>query len=724
MRIVADPSRRLGGAVKGAPLDVGPRASASTFGLLLAAAFVVLVLRDVSTRLPHQLGDEATYLLESRHFLKWDLVRSLGYVPYPGLVFLAIASLFAHSSHAYLLIKVWNAACLAAAVLPAFFVARRVMPSGSAMAAALLVTVVPSTIYGTYFTPEATYILVFWTFTALAVAALQAPRRHGLAAAAGVTGAVAFLVKPHALALLVSYAVAAGALWLLARRTARRSRRTANADAFVAGWTTGGSGRSLVVNVGWFAIAALLTLVALGRVFASDGSAAFDLALYSNLLGVTQSSWQLSNVASLAQLLALHAAAIVSALAIPLPLFVALMNRDTAAADADAGVLAVFSAVTVSTLVIMTAKATVDFHVLYGATNTADRLHLRYYSFAFPLLIFVGASRLPDRAPEGSPRLILSAAIAIVATVASMSIVRQHDLTFVDAPDLTFLLFGDGLLAGVAASSALAIAIALGARKVRVQWLFLGCWAVGSLVNVTAATRLQQNEERVKAGDQAVDFLRETFDPADLDRGIVVKGAYPTEAMRAAFRLASLSPVLGTPEEARSRLNPATEWILVLGDRTGDTFDAPAIFVDDSAIYLVNQRNARTASGALYFFGASSLPHATARPAYAPEAWGRWLSGSTATIDFPDPLPDQGRLAIRARVFDAAAQGSVTIVLCEQAFPLRLTGRLAVHHLSYRCPYGPQRLALSGMVPVVPAEAGRSTDSRALSVGLATIRLE
>ena len=98
MRIVADPTRRLGGAVKGAPLDAGRRASASTFGLLLAGAFVVLVLRDVSTRLPHQLGDEATYLLESRHFLQWDLVRSLGYVPYPGLVFLGIASLFAQSS--------------------------------------------------------------------------------------------------------------------------------------------------------------------------------------------------------------------------------------------------------------------------------------------------------------------------------------------------------------------------------------------------------------------------------------------------------------------------------------------------------------------------------------------------------------------------------------------------------------------------------------------------
>ncbi len=689
------------------------------YAFALAAVLLANTLRNIATQFPHQLSDETAFLLSSKYFLQWDLVRSLGYMPVPGLVYLKIGSFLASSDQYYLLAKVWNALCLTLAAIPAFFVAHRVMSATEAKVASVLVAVIPSTIYGAYFTPEAVYILVFWIFAAVAVAALNEPRRYRIALAAGALCALEYLIKPHAVALAAAYLAAVIALGLAAY-----FGRSATASA-EGRWR---SRRTMLAHVGSFAAGAIATSVALGRIIGGGWLAAFDLKLYSELIARgTDIGWNLERIGSIARLLLLHAAAIAAACAIPLGFIVALSVRRRPAGRSSLA-LSVFSVAVVSMLVLMTAKASVDFHAIYGGSNTLDRLHVRYYSFALPLLILIVVGRFRELSPVDTPiRAKLAAALLAIAVVACIVITQRQTFTFLDAPDLAYLVYGTTTRVAVVIGTLAAVAVALSAKGPR--WLILAGWGVMSLLNVYACTRFQQSEDREQTGDRAVSVIRGLFEGRDRDDGIIVAGSYPVAAARAAFRLASTSPVVPTVRDARARTSPSTKWILVLGDPARGAFESPAIRAGDSAVYLIDRSRVGQFPDtglrkAIYSFRASATSRAIARPAQAAEAWGTWLSGPEAEVVFPVPLPERGSIVLSVAVLDPKLQGRPNVVICEKSFPLDATDKLGEHRLEYACPVAPDRIRFSGLKPLSPRDLGLSADPRALALAIESIEVE
>lgn len=688
------------------------------YAFALCAVLLANVLRNISTRLPHQLSDETVFLLASKYFLQEDLVRSLGYMPPPGLVFLKIGSYLASSDQCYLLVKLWNALCLTLAAVPAYFLARRVMPAQIAKVASVLVAITPPTLYGAYFTAEGTYILVFWIFAALSFGALIEPRRYGIALLAGVSVAFAYLIKPHALALCSAYLVAVTALWLAAHSGLPGFPRTVTES-----WQ---SRRMIVIHVACFASGAIGTLLVLGKVLGAEWLAAFDLKLYSNLASHGEArAAPFQTIGPVLNLLALHAAAIVSALAIPAALFV-LFGLRRGSSDPETSILIVFSLAVVSMLVLMTAKATVDFHVVYG--EPLYRLHGRYYSFSLPLLMFVAVAHFHERVPAVfNARTKVMGVIGAAMIVACVVTTQSRIFTFLDAPDLSYLLFGGGVLVAIIAGVVIAIGHVLG--RACLKWLMLGGWAMMSLLNVAFASRLQHSEDRVQVGDRAVDVLRGLFPADDLDRGIIVGTSHPVAAARAAFRLASLSPVVSSVREGHLRRIDSTKWILVLGDQSGTAFNLAVIQVGDSAIYLVDRMDAASDSSthqpqSAYLFGSSSALRPIASPAHDPEPWGIWLTGDAARIVFPQPLPARGNMTIVANVLDPGLQGPVSVQICGSKFSLRLTNTLGEYRVQYSCQHQPVSLQFSDMKPLAPLALGISGDSRGLSVALAEIRVQ
>ncbi len=711
----------------------------TTYALALALILVANLLRTAATSLPQQLSDETAFLLSSKYFLQWDLIRSLGYVPVPGLVFLKLASYFAAFDDFYVIAKVFNACVLTLAAIPAYSIARRVLPGGQAAVASLLVAITPPTLYGAYFTPEAAYILVFWVFCAVSVAALSSlaeslagrSERSGsglMALAAGGIGGIAFLVKPHAAALGIAYMASTVILAGLTVSKAGDSKRR---------WSATVVGNTML-HIGSFAAGAVLVLLLAGRVIGGAWFAAFDVQVYSTLVAHSaQTDWRFANAGPIATLFALHGAAIITALALPVAAALPRGFRNRIArvvhgketpsmVTSRHNAVGVFSLATLVVLVLMTVVVTVDFHAIYGGSNVLDRLNGRYYSFALPLLVFVTAGRtnaMRDRALDWIDVVLAAMAAAFVA--ACIVITQRCVFTFIDAPDLAFLQFGTGTLVAV---GAVALLVALSGAQAggRVAWLIVAGWALMSLLNAWLGGTLQQREDRPRIGDEGVTELQRLFDPGDLDRGIIVSGRNTVAASRAAFRLASRSPVVRTPAEARARIGADTRWVLMLGDRSGTTFALPVVPAGDSTIYRVDATYRPVPPDErpqTYRFDVRASSAPIAHPAYDPETWGIWLTGTSSTVAVPQPLPLRGRLTLRLHVVDPVRQPSLTIEVCGVGHTIAPTADFADYTIEYACERRVDNIGFTGMRPVAPRTLGISNDARELSLALASVHV-
>jgi phosphoglycerol transferase len=692
----------------------------SGYALALCLVLIANLLRNIAQQVPQQLGDETSFLLSSKYFLQWDLVHSLGYVPVPGLVFLKLASLIASSNQYYLLAKVWNAILLTAATIPAYTVARRVMPATQAKLASILVAVVPSIIYGAYFTPEAAYILAFWIFVSISIAALNAPNRMWIAAAAGSSCAVAYLIKPHALALGAAYVLSVVALWLVARLDRRGSAHGLERKE----WN---SIRVALIHLAFFAIAAIVTIMLLGRMIAADWLAGFDLKLYSNLVTARAEAAAQPAMTEVIRLLGLHAAAIVSALAIPVVLAAFTLRRWSVSWDTT--VVLIVSFAVMSMLVLMTAKVTVDFHAIHGPEQALDRIHGRYYSFALPLLMFVTVAGLSERAPHISAiRATTVFVMAVAVVVACTVLTARQTFSFVDAPDLTYLVASQRVQLFSVLVAVVVFALAAFSR-VSPGWLVLASWGCMSIVNVYAATRLQLNEAREHTGDRAVALLRALFESRGLDHGVIVSGAHRIDAARAAFRLASTSPVVSTLSEAYARIGENTQWLLILGDQPRAKFGSSAIRAGDSTVYLADGVRVATFGNARavrtrYSFNGDAFSLADVVPAHSSEPWGTWLSAPWAELIFPQPLPAEGTLTIVARVLDPTLQTPISVLVCGRSLLLQINETFKAHQIQYSCATGPEFIRFENMKPLSPRELGLSSDPRRLALGIEAIEIE
>ena len=713
------------------------------YALALAVVLLANVLRDLSTTMPHQLSDETAFLLSAKYFLQWDLVLSLGYVPVPGLIFLKLASYVAASDHYYIVAKVLNACLLTLAAVPAFLVARRLMPPAQAGLASVLVAVTPPTIYGAYFTPEAAYIVMFWVFSAASLASLEAlakrvtttnpatsPESHALAMGSGAVGGIAFLVKPHAAALGMAYVASVAVLTLLALARPDDPKRRRGRVWFPLGLA--------VLDITAFAAGAVFTVLLAGRILAGSWLAAFDVKLYSTLIShSTQTTWRSMNVGAIATLMMWHAAAIVAALALPAVAAVAAAVRDRFPVSSGrtpmtrgqvnfpTRVVTVFTFTTLVLLVLMTAKATVDFHAIYGRSNVLDRLNVRYYSFALPLLVFIAAGPAGRTTWQATSRSIdrIAGVAAAALAVACMLITQRNTFTFIDAPDLTFLSSGNGTVVAVAVV-VLLVALSRIGESARPWWI-LALWGLMSLLNVGLAGSLQQNQDRPHTGDRGVMALKGLFNRQELDHGIIVAGRNSVAAARVAFALASRSPVVPTTADMRTRIGADTRWVLLLGDRSGAVLDAPVVQAGDSSIYLTNRKQQPESDGEAsntYSFAAAASGAPTANPANDPEPWGIWLTGTTSHIAFPKPLPARGRLAVRANVLEPTRQSPVTLHVCGASHELKLTATLADYAVDYACDRPVDGIDFTHMHPLSPRSLRLSDDARDLSLALSAIR--
>jgi phosphoglycerol transferase len=351
--------------------DSSHRLVAQTLLAAMAAIFLFLVFRNSGLG-PSVLGDEWSYSLYSR-LLPFSQARVPSF-----LYFLIYRSSNVCGVEFASCTRVLNAGFFVAATPFMFLIARRHMHLGLAMLLTLATLLSPLSTYTAFFMPEAMYFFMFWVLAWIVlVVAPYASVINGLLVGA-LLGAMC-LVKFHAIFLLGGYCLYLLSMMLLTRGT-----------------------RTFRVTMQGMAIAiAVFFSVRLGGGYLLAGSNGLHLlgSLYSAQVNGSFSHPDMKLLLHHGARSALgHSMAMVMLYAVPLACLFQLRhipadNEQSSASDRQR--LMIFSMAMLSVLVAVTVYFTANIPD-GNPLQALQRLHMRYYSFALPLLYVGGGDWTKD----------------------------------------------------------------------------------------------------------------------------------------------------------------------------------------------------------------------------------------------------------------------------------------------------------------------------------------
>jgi phosphoglycerol transferase len=656
-------------------------------GALVLAA-VVLVFRSAGLQ-PVVLADEYLYS-------KFSRLVPLASAAIPSYLYFGVYRLTGACSSGFLeCARVLNVALFVAAVPFVHAVARGIMPRRAAMVVALATLAGPANSYTAYFMPDAAYWLAFWAF-AWYLLRLRDTSDLRAWCVAGALHGVAALVKPHALLFLpaiVTYVLVAGA----AARDRRSGRTLQCASALV--------------------VASLATKLAVGYIMAGANGLTLFGTLYGGIARNNMTAHYAQLVALAVPVALRHALVVMALFAVPVAAAAALLAQAARSGRAldDRSRVALLALLVIANMIAATA-------LFSAATENAARLHLRYYDFAFPLLVAIGAAATGVGA---IPRRAWRSAIAIVPGVAVVSIgaagLRGLHGNLVDCPEWAGLQSHPAWLMVVSALDfvaliAWAIAPRTGARLY--TFVVMPIAVIVSTVTINTALRHRLVPD---AYDRAGQFAH-LYLPDEARGEVVVVGSQLDELYRALFHLDS--PAAGVEVVAdgaafdTSKAAAGHRWALVVGDH-------PLLGDPPFALPMRGFVLAQTGGPVALDFRLAAWPGivASASGLSYPESWGRWSSAAAIVLEFASPLPWRFVLRLRARAFGPNAGAEFRVRAGGDEAPFALGDAVEERRIMLDNPGRARTLTITVPHPTAPKDLGMSADVRTIGIGLVELEI-
>lgn len=488
--------------------------------------FAILLASVARTRPPVVFGDELGYYLPimfgtaTENYVRWTCA-----LEYPSYLYFWIGSLLPQAD-LHFSIKALNAACVAAASLPAYVFARRYLPNSQAALFACFVILTPIASFARYVMPEPVYFFGFWCCLAIFAATIE--RSAFLSAAAtGVAIGALSLIKPHAIAVELAMAAA----FVLRDRPLRGVLAAATlVAAFLlcrAGLTT-----ALLGHAVWSPLSGSYTGMVGGHI---DWNAAVF-----NAVG--------------------HAIALVAAYG---PLLGAVLIWLYRRPPDRAGELVVVTVCLIGAMVAMTVHFSQGVFQIGPDSEKITRLHGRYYIYGLPLLVLLGAAvrNLPE-VPLIQKALLALAALAPLCTILVVAIYDEGG--FVDNPGL--FLWTKELWLRLAAVQVVILAYCYFAKTSRrilaAAIVFVAYTSVAATIEISIVPALR---EQMTRGIDAAFLMRHGEIAALVGRSDGVVMGSGTDLTRAMFYLRSISIGKTTPAGTITDATlPSAAWVLLL----------------------------------------------------------------------------------------------------------------------------------------------------------------
>ena len=681
------------------PTDSVRRSPAWPLALFLSLAVIAWFLYQ------RNYGLHPTVFADEWYYSRMARLVPLADAIVPSYLYLWIFGASAACGDGYLeCVRAGNLAFYLAASPFVYLIARRFASSPVAFVVALLAALAPLNVYTAYFMPEATY---YFGFSVLAWVALTRTAWHPVlyALAIGLALGAMSLVKVHAIFLLpaiVPFLLYAswdrgGAWFLRGVQMAAVATAATFAVKFGLGWLLAGeAGLSLLGPFYQGGVGGGSRLKLIGPAFINGRA---HLAILSLLYGV--------------------------------PLAILLYELCTRAlrARGDArNLLHVFA--------FLTLGAAAGLTVVYTATLAAPgsqeglRMHLRYYSFVFPLLYVVAAAALRPRAPDAPAvrefpalRWVLAIVMGVLLVFALLRL-HTYSLNTVDGPDIGGIdLAGRNGRILIALQLALLLAWAARVRLVPALFLFLAL-PFSMKAGHEGADRYLEAHRPPGHADLAGKYVSSVVPRAE--RGsVVVAGDDMGLIMRAQFHIDhpdSVAMLLDKPGPLPEYQMPINKkWMVLIGNKNSlpenltPTLRAPnytVVRLPDPEP-AVGRMHLSAQPGGSFITSFEGLSHA--------EPWGRWSDAKQVVIHFAQPLPRRAGIVLNARAFDDNAELPFKATLGGVEKEFRIGWHLQDIGLHFDTDGTARTLVIEVPKPVSPAERGNPGDPRKLGIGIAEI---
>ncbi|WP_229511946.1 DUF7024 domain-containing protein [Paraburkholderia terrae] len=614
-------------------------------GCLLA---IFLLIRNEGLY-PTVFADELHYSLLSR-------LNAISEANDPDYLYLGLFRITNYCGDNFLgCARILNVAVFMLGVYFVYRSARTVVSSGVAGMVALGTILLPTNVYTAYFMPEAMYFGMFWLLTWFALA-FPVEKRFNYSVGCGALIALLGLVKPHAFFLVPAVGCFAAYRYSLSLQTGRL--------------------RQAVTVIVLVVVSAVAVRLALGGLIAGPAGLSIFGHRYNAMAAGSQSSRGVgAMIVDTLKVFGRHALALAFMFGVPFAIAIGRLRVSSfTSRDKTDGQLSVVLYLTLVLGVLL--AITSVFTVSVDGTNpydVLDRVHMRYYNFAFPLFFMVAASGLSNEDRVGRKwRSVIAGALALLIVVALLKLPHISRLVIVDGPEITaashsvalYWLYG---IAGLVALSAWARVEDSGARIF--VFVFCPVFLVGTSCSLNNEMRARLHADSF---DEAGIFAHRYLSRADMAE-LVVFGTDISSLYRTMFyldtvsaRLVELAPGAPmTPDVVPDN----TGWVLTIGSHGDVPESAIRSRNGDYALY-----RARSVS-----FSQSPWPAVIVdmEGLAKPTGDGARVLADEATIRFKEPLPRHFVIRLKADASGALATGEFTIEAGGNVKTFKLTGQPA-----------------------------------------------
>lgn len=429
-----------------------------------------------------------------------------------------------------------------------------------------------------------------------------------------------------------------------------------------------------------------------------------------------------------------HLMAIVVLLALPLALIVQAGVSRAARAEGGAALRQLWL------YVFLMLAAAAGMAVMYTASISdvapaeVLRLHLRYYSFVFPLLLIVAAGAVGTQhasAPSAAHGGARTRAWPVALLVAILLLLGAwklpaYSLNAVDGPEI----------------HALALDQTAGRILVGIELLVLLLWAVGSRLAAPLFLLVAMPWMTVQGTLDTSDYLQKInplwqpevagkfahrYVPAQERQQITVVGNDGMQVMRAQFYIdAPDTGMLALAPDAP--LEPyqmplRSKWLLVIGHHPLPPGYHPVVATKD---YTLTRLNILHDMIGMTRFNQPLQPHglvdASAGLSHL-ESWGRWSEAKHIVLHFSQPLPRHATVVIKAKAYGPNTGLPFTMHVGSEVQNFRVTDLPQDIALPFSTDGSVRSLTIDIPQPTAPHDISPSIDTRKLGLGLTDIAI-
>jgi len=673
---------------------------------MLGAVFAWLLYRN--------LGLNPAIFADEWYYSKMARLVPLSESILPSYLYLWVFSASSACGTGFLdCVRIGNAILFVGAGPFIYLITRTVARPMMAVAVTVFSLLGPVNLYTAFFMPEATYyagfIVLSWVLLTRAGWG-WAP----LSVAAGLVLGMMSLVKVHAMFLLPAIALfLVCASWLRARQA--------------------GGKRWLVTGLAGAVLLVAVTLaVRFGLGFLLAGAPA--LSMFGDFYNNTASS---STSRSLFHLVApgfINGRGHVMVLALLMPLPMALLLLAIVSRSTRREASAPFNRLALYTLLVL--GSTVGMTVAYTASIAGVgpveviRLHLRYYSFTFPLLLALAAAiaGLPASATARRTRTVVALLVG-AAVLAALVMIPRYATTDIDGPEIASIRIATWTGWVIVALDLAVLALwARGSRLAAQAFLFVALPAMLVLGTHATSNYLRQLAPPGWPPDNAGKMARDLV-PKNEHKLITIAADSVMDIMRAQFHIdekdtGMLELAKGAPIESY-QLPARHKWLLVIGEHT---LPADVNVVSRTAEYaLVKLASDFQPIGTVELsraYGAGSLL-TNAEGLSVGEPWGRWSDAKQVVLHFDRPLPAQLDVILKGRAYADNTNLPFTMRVGSGEDAPSASFRLPASFQEVRLRFmtdGAQRsLTIDVPRPISPSALGEWPDNRELGIGIAEI---